>query len=155
MFDFFKRKKNENKSSGLEPVDNWSNVVLKGVKRYDSLTPSERIWFNTRVLIDSTNDGGLISYYYNSGAENVYDAIEDIKSLGFDSIANLIKKYNEILFKGNIVPKDFEKRNKFIEKLDEQTDNSLQDIESDLTDLVDDLEKQLERFLKKEKLIDE
>lgn len=154
MFDFFKKKKNENKSSGLEPVDNWSNVVLKGIKRYDSLTSTERIWFNTRVLIDSTNDGGLISYYYNSGAENVYDAIEDIKSLGFDSVAKLIKKYNEILFKGNIVPKDIAERNKFIDKLDEQTDNSLQEIEFDLTSLVDDLEKQLERFLKEEKLID-
>lgn len=154
MFDFFKKKNKEIKPIGFEPDDNWSNVVEKGIKQYDSLTSSERLWFNIRGIIDSTNNGGLISYYYNSGAENVYDAIDDLKSIGFENIADLIQKYNKILFKGDIVPKKIEERNRFINDLDKQTDDLLQNLEYDLTDLIDDLENHLKVYLKNEKLID-
>lgn len=154
MFDFLKRKNKIDKPSGSGSVDNWSNVVSKGFKEYNSLTVSERIWFNTRMIIDSTNNGGLISYYYNSGAENVYDAIEDLKFLGFENVAELIQRYNEILFKGGTVPKGINERNKFVNEIDEQMDDSLQNIEIDLTKVIDGLENQLGKFLKNEKLID-
>lgn len=154
MFDFFKKKNNENRPIGFEPDENWKNVVIKGINQYDSLTFSERIWFNIRGIIDSTNNGGLISYYYNSGAENVYDAIDDLKSIGFENIADIIQKYNKILFKGSIVPKDLEERNGFINDLDDKTDDLLQNLEIDLTDLIDDLETELAKYLKQEKLIE-
>jgi hypothetical protein len=153
MFGFFKKKNNENGLIGFEPDDNWKKVVIKGINQYDSLTFPERIWFNIRGIIDSTNNGGLISYYYNSGAENVYDAIDGLKSIGFENIADIIQKYNKILFKGSIVPKDLEERNGFINELDEQTDDLLQILEIDLTKAIDELEKQLEIYLKQEKLI--
>lgn len=153
MFNFLKRKNRDNKHLGIVPDKNWNNVVEKSFKQYDSLSSSERIWFNIRGVIDSTNNGGLISYYYNSGAENVYDAIDDLKSIGFDNIADIIQNYNKILFKGNIVPKDIQERNRFINDLDEKTDDLLQNLEIDLTNLIDDLEKQLEIYLKHEKLI--
>lgn len=153
MFGFFKKKNKETRPIGFEPDENWKNVVIKGINQYDSLTFSERIWFNIRGIIDSTNNGGLISYYYNSGAENVYDAIDDLKSIGFVNIADIIQNYNKILFKNSIVPKDLEERNGFINDLDEQTDDLLQNLEIDLTNLIDDLEKQLEIYLKQEKLI--
>ena len=154
MFNFLKRKNRDNKHLGFVPDKNWNNVVEKSFKQYDSLSSSERIWFNIRGVIDSTNNGGLISYYYNSGAENVYDAIDDLKSIGFENIADIIQNYNKILFKGNIVPKDIQERNRFINDLDEKTDDLLQNLEIDLTNLIDDLEKQLEIYLKHEKLID-
>ena len=126
---------------------------MKAFNQYDSLTFAERIWFNTRGIIDSTNNGGLISYYYNSDAENVYDAIDDLKSIGFANIAGIIENYNKILFKNSIVPKNIYERNAFINDLDEQTDNLLVNLELDLTNLINDLEKQLEIYLKQEKLI--
>lgn len=154
MFNFLKKKNKEIKPLGIEPVDNWSYVVEKGIKQYDLLTSSERLWFNVRGIIDSINNGGLISYYYNNGAENVYDAIDDLKSIGFENIAELIQKYNKILFKGNIVPQKIEERNRFINDLDEQTDGLLQNLENDIVGLIDDLESHLKIYLKKEKLID-
>ena len=153
MFGIFKKKNKETRPLGFEPDENWKNIVIKGINQYDSLTFPERIWFNIRGIIDSTNNGGLISYYYNSGAENVYDAIDDLKFIGFDNVAEIIQNYNKILFKNSIVPKDLEERNGFINKLDEQTDDLLQNLETDLTELIDDLEKQLEIYLKQEKLI--
>lgn len=88
----------------------------------------------------------MISYYYNSGAENVYDAINDLKSIGFENIADLIQKYNKILFKGITVPKDIHERNRFINGLDDKTDDLLQNLEIELTDLIADLEKNRDIF---------
>jgi hypothetical protein len=154
MFDFFKRKRDDNKSFDFKPNENWTKVSNKAVKDYYSLNSVERIWFNCRVIIDSTKNGGLISYYYNSGAENVYDAVEDIKALGFENIASIIQKYNIILFKGSEVPTDINKRNEYINDLDERTDELLQNLETELTKLLNDLEISLETYLKKEKMID-
>lgn len=154
MFKFLKKKKRDNRHFGFDSDNNWYNVAEKGIKQYDSLSTSERIWFNIRGIIDSTNNGGLISYYYNSGAENVYDAIDDFKLIGFENIADLIQKYNKILFKGNNVPKDIQERNKFINELDEQTDDLLQNLEIELANMIDNIEKQLDIYLRKEKLID-
>jgi hypothetical protein len=144
MFDFLKKKKS----------DNWTNIANKAINNYYSLNYSERIWFNCQVIIDSTQNGGLISYYYNSGAENVYDAIDDIKSLGFENIAGIIQKYNLILFKGLEVPTDIYKRNEYINSLDESTDELLQSLETELTKLLQDFKIGLETFLRKEKMIE-
>jgi hypothetical protein len=133
--------------------DNWASIVNKAISNYYSLDSSERIWFNCQVIIDSTQNGGLISYYYNSGAENVYDAIDDIKSLGFENIAGIIQKYNLILFKGLEVPTDIYKRNEFINSLDESTDESLQSLETELAKLLQDFKMGLLTFLRKEKMI--
>jgi hypothetical protein len=152
MFDFFKKKKKDSPFD-LKPDENWIKVAEKGTKDYNSLNSIERIWFNCREVIDSTNNGGLISYYYNSGAENVYDAIDDIKSLGFENISEIIQKYNMILFKGSQVPTDIYKRNDYINELDEITDELLQDLENELAKLLKDLEMSLENYLRKEKMI--
>lgn len=80
----------------------------------------------------------------------MYDAIDDLKSIGFENIADIIQKYNKILFKGSIVPKNIDERNGFINDLDKETDALLQNQELDLTEVIDDLEKQLEIYLKQE-----
>lgn len=79
MFRFFKRNKDKTIKPEISVDSKWTNLIDKAMKNYNSLTKNERIWFNLRVLIDSFNDGGLISYYYNSGAENVYETIEDLQ----------------------------------------------------------------------------
>jgi hypothetical protein len=150
MFRFFKRNKNKTIQPENSVDSNWANLVGKAMKDYNSLTKNERIWFNLRVLIDSFNNGGLASYYYNSGAENVYETIEDLQILGLDKLATIIKKYNEILFHDTKVPKDINERNEIVSKLDEKTDSLLQDIELDFQDQLETLERRLETFINKE-----
>ena len=150
MFRFFKRNKDKTIKPEISVDSKWANLVDKAMKNYKSLTKNERIWFNQRVLIDSFNDGGLISYYYNSGAENVYETIEDLQILGLEKLVTIIKKYNETLFHDKKVPKDINERNEFVSKLDEKTDSILQDLESDFQDQLETLEKRLETFINKE-----
>lgn len=150
MFRFFKRNKDKTIKPEISVDSKWANLVDKAMKNYNSLTKNERIWFNLRVLIDSFNDGGLISYYYNSGAENVYETIEDLQILGLEKLVTIIKKYNETLFHDTKVPKDINERNEFVSKLDKKTDSLLQDLESDFQDQLETLEKRLETFINKE-----
>jgi hypothetical protein len=154
MFDFFKRKRDIEIKTEISAHDKWCKVVDKAMKNYQSLSRIERVWYNSRAVIDATNNGGLISYYYNSGAENVYDAIEDIELLGKDRIVEIIKEFNKTLFLELKVPTDIYERNKFIENLTENADDKLQDLESELALLIDDLENQLNIFLTKEKILD-
>jgi len=143
----FKRKSKQAIHVGIDPI--WKAVCEKAESHYENLNKKERIWFNTRVLIDSFNNGGLISYYYNSGADNVYDAIDDLKSIELENVANLIIQHNDILFKGNAVPNDLEERSKYIETLDYETDHILNKIEAKFQDSIDEMEQELERFLKR------
>jgi hypothetical protein len=154
MFDFFKRKRNLEIKTEISAHDKWCKVVEKAMNDYNSLSRIERVWFNSRSVIDATNNGGLISYYYNSGAENVYDAIEDIELLGKERIVEIIKEFNRIIFLELKVPTDINERNKYIENLTENADDKLQDLESEITLQIDDLENRLNVFLTEKKILD-
>ncbi len=154
IFDFFKRKRDIEIKTEISDHEKWCKVVDKAINDYKSLSRVERIWFNSRVVIDATNDGGLISYYYNSGAENVYDAIEDIEILGNERIVEIIKEFNRIIFQNIKVPTDIDERNKFIDNLTENSDDKLQVLDSELALIIDDLENRLDEFLKENKILE-
>jgi len=121
----------------------WNFVAEKAIENYSGLERNERAWFNIRCIIDSTINGGLISYYYNNGAENVYDAIQDLKLFDLISIATIIENYNLLLFRGNKVPKNIDKRNEYIETLEPITEDLLQNLESRLMMLEEEMETKL------------
>ncbi len=155
MFKLF-RKRNKNQliseSSELLPNSEWCKIVNKASSDYDSLTKNERIWFNIRILIDSINDGGLISYYYNSGANYVYETIEDLKTLEMIDIVNIIEKHNEILFGKETVPNDLTIRNKYIEKITDSSNDKLNNLELDIMNRIDSIEERLDEFIKNNRL---
>ena len=89
LFDFFKRNKKTDEIESY-PVNCWVFIANKGYKDYHSLSASERVWYNMRVPIDSVNNGGLVSYYYNSGADNIYDTLEILKKFKADEIIEIV-----------------------------------------------------------------
>ena len=76
--------------------NSWEKLVEKGYKDYLSLTSDERLWYNIQSPIGSVDNGGLISFYYNSYVERVYETIEDLKFLGFQDIANILIEINKL-----------------------------------------------------------
>lgn len=60
----------------------WQELVNKySATGYDSLTSDERTWFNIQCLIDAIDNGGIISFYYNSGADYLEETMEDLNKL--------------------------------------------------------------------------
>lgn len=147
LSNFFNRKNHKTDHPEISVDPRWSEIVDKAIGDYKSLTENEKTWFNIRVLLDAFNNGGLISYYYNSGAENVYDAIEAFEKLGMSEIAVIIKKYNNLLCPNSSVPKDIDERNEYVNNLDEETDSLMVDLESDFQNQIDSIETKLKIFL--------
>lgn len=94
----------------LDFQDSWIKIVDKGLGDFDSLTPEERIWFTVETLILQANNGGLISFYYNSYGERVHETIQDLETIGFADIANTLKEINK-LFPNEEPSQDVDERN--------------------------------------------
>jgi hypothetical protein len=127
------------KKSLLDFQKNWEILVNKGSRNYASLTRDERVWFNIESLIAAADNGGLISHYYNSGADFNKETIEDLSWLGFPEIATSLTRINQ-LFPNRSPSRNIQERNNVIDTWpDEKYD-----------DLLDELDKQF--YLKEPEL---
>jgi len=91
----------------------WASLVAKAFADYGSLTRDERVWINTQSLSGQVDNGGLMSYDYNVGADYKQETIEDLQWLGFPEWAGLLIRIDG-LFPGGQPSKDIEERNQVI-----------------------------------------
>jgi hypothetical protein len=99
--------------------DHWEKLFEKlDAEGYESLTSDERIWFNVRGIIDTIDNGGIISFYYNHGADTLDDTIDDLRSIDAVEIIDLLQKVNK-LFPNDKPSKDIDERNEVINSWDD------------------------------------
>ncbi|OJU13691.1 MAG: hypothetical protein BGN88_06600 [Clostridiales bacterium 43-6] len=135
----------------FEWQDKWDAVVDKGCSDYSSLTKEERICFNIRCLIDAVNNGGIISYYYNSGADYWIETVADLKSLGLGKAAELILKVNA-LFPNQKPSLDLEERNNQFDEFeedDEKIEELLDYVDTSFYEMQDEIEAVFEAYITK------
>ena len=102
----------------------WEKIVSIGFSNYGQLTREQRVWFN----IEPLTTGGIIDHYINHlGAWNE-DTIADLEYLGFNDIADGMRKINELFLLGK-PPLDINERNDEIVHWDEKHDALLNEIE--------------------------
>jgi hypothetical protein len=123
--------------------NDWIRLVDKAIFHYELLTEDERIWFNIQSLIQAVNDGGLVSYYYDHGADHLPDTMADVNMLGADEALALLWQINQ-LFPGGVPPGDIDERNDIIDTWDEDEVTSLFD---KLDEMFFDRETSLESLL--------
>lgn len=125
-------------------VDKWSQTG------YESFTQDERIWFNVQCLTAAVNDGGLISYYYNSGADYMEETLDDLNKLEAQQVIAVLGKVNE-LFPNAKPPKDIEQRNVTIDSWgeNEAIEELLDIVDDEFYQLVDGLELKLEPVIQR------
>ncbi|CCH55754.1 hypothetical protein BN8_05039 [Fibrisoma limi BUZ 3] len=108
----------------------WEKLVDKGFSNYESMTPAERIWFNLQTLLDTVDNGGLISHYYNTDADRNRETIEDLIVFGFPELADLLLSINA-WFPGGHPSLDIEERNDAISNWAEgQYDSLLEEFDN-------------------------
>jgi Domain of unknown function (DUF4375) len=103
--------------------DGWKGIVTKVYRAidnidnfkptFDALLPAERVWFTVQSLIQFVDNGGLISFYYNSGADHVTETISDLNSIGATETAALLNQMNK-LFPNSMPAKDVNNRSDVI-----------------------------------------
>jgi Domain of unknown function (DUF4375) len=118
---------------------------------YDSLAPIERDWVNLRSLIDSIENGGLISYFYNSGANHLADCLEALRRIDAPRALHEVQRVCA-LFPGG-VPANIDDRNDLINSWadspkNEEIDTLLKDVDDRLMPMMEGLETQLSGLLK-------
>src|SRR5262245_25085744 len=134
---------------GRMSTSRWHDVCRRlATDGYASLSRDERTWVNVRMLIDAIEDGGVISYFYNIGADTIGDCLDDLRALGADDVRGQVERVCAPFPRG--VPTDLETRNAVIDSWtdadeEEPIDEMLEEIDDVLLPMMSDLEERLER----------
>jgi hypothetical protein len=137
----------------MEPswITEWRALCDKtyGPGGYPALTDDEKVWLNIRALIDSTNNGGLISFFYNSYADNLPDCLRALNVLRAGDVRLQVERVCALF--GDHVPSDGDARNRIISSWadsNKPTDALLTKVDNYLYDRFPDLENRLDAFLR-------
>jgi hypothetical protein len=134
--------------------EHWQKLFEKLDKEsYSNLTPDERIWYNVRGVIDSISDGGIISFYYNSGADTMEDTLDDLYKINASQVVDQLKKVN-LLFPNGKTPRNIDERNEIINSWNDGEHDHLFELFETLdnqfyNELSEDLETKLETVVKR------
>lgn len=109
----------------------WEKLVEKRFEKgLISLTNEEKIWYTSEVLIIDIQNGGLISHFYNGGADNLWETLKSLEQLNCNSLIekiNLIKDY----FPDRTVSTDIYERNEVISTWSDDIGNAIEKIEKE------------------------
>ena len=128
---------------------NWRQLCDKWINDgYESLSEPEEVWLNTRSLIDSVNNGGLVSFFYNSNAELYDETVYALGEIGGFEVQELLESYGKQF--GEEVPYDIDERNEIINswKDDGPAAQVREKIEKEILAMMDPLDEQLTSYLK-------
>ncbi|NOU73521.1 DUF4375 domain-containing protein [Paenibacillus sp. LMG 31458] len=134
--------------------EHWQKLFEKLEKEsYDKLTPDERIWYNVRGVIDSISDGGIISFYYNSGADTMEDTVEDLYKINASQVVDQLETVNS-LFPNGKTPQNIDERNEIINSWNDGEHDHIFELFETLDNqfyngLSEDLELKLETVVKR------
>jgi hypothetical protein len=114
---------------------------------YSSLSVDERAWLHLRSLIDAVENGGLISYFYNSGADRLPDCRAALRDVNALKVLALVDRLAGLF--GPDVPGTVEERNQIIDSWpdDDARDALLSSIDDELMPLVRVLNDELESLV--------
>jgi hypothetical protein len=129
----------------------WTNLCDSYARNgYDALSNEYRLWLNVRSLIDSAENGALISYYFNSGADHLADCMTALRALGATSALEAIEDMNR-RFPDGLVPTDIDARNAIISSWadTEKVESALAAIDRRFAESLPDLEQRLLDYLKR------
>src|SRR5688572_11741622 len=100
-------------------ITRWEEVCTRLADNgYDSLREPEKDWINVRALIDSTENGGMISYFYNSPADHLDDCLAALDRLNANEMKGLVLRLCSLFPEG--VPAKIEERNATIDSWEDE-----------------------------------
>jgi hypothetical protein len=114
---------------------------------YVSLLPAELVWLNIRWFIDSVQNGGCISYFYNSTGDNLADCRASLQALGAEAQLKALDRVCWLF--GNRVPGDIDGRNDIIDSWPDggHQERILREVDSQLMPQMVQLESVLSQYI--------
>jgi hypothetical protein len=115
---------------------------------YESLTAREGAWVSVRSLIDTIQNGGLISYFYSSAADHIEECRAALRMLRQEAVLDCLDRAAELFPPDSLA--SVETRNEAISEWgddDEEIDETLDEIDEELRELYEGLEEALDRYV--------
>jgi hypothetical protein len=132
----------------IDYQEQWKQLVDRALTYgLETLSCDEKVWFTVQSLIQDIHNGGLISFYYNSGADLLNDTFLALRALDAQKVIELMSRVNELFPSG--VPKDITTRNEIINSWpdDGTIDEILEPIENEVQQEAELLESKLVSFI--------
>ena len=132
----------------IDYQEQWKQLVDRALTYgLGTLTCDEKVWFTVQSLIQDIQNGGLISFYYNSGADWLNDTFLALRALDAQKVIELMSRVNELFPSG--VPKDITARNEIMNSWpdDGTIDKILEPIENEVQQEAELLESKLVSFI--------
>ena len=136
----------------LNHQESWERLVEKVTDQgISSLSKEEKVWFTVDLLIADIENGGLLSFFYNSDGDYLPETLESLEILEqFDILASINKLIG--YFPNNQVPVDIEGRNDVIREWSDETAEEIKKICDVVQDLTGKMEETLYDYLETSKL---
>ena len=112
---------------------------------FDNLTEVEQLWISVRGLIDSVQNGGISSYFYNSFADHLTECQRGLEILGISEVKVQLERACSLFSDG--VPATGEARNQVIGAWGEDAEATLDDVDVQLDKLLPQLEIKLDAYI--------
>jgi hypothetical protein len=134
-------------------TDEWSMLCERLSKvGFEALSKPEQFWIAIRELIDSTENGGLISYFYNSAADHLKDCFDALDVLDAGAVKELLVR--QCTYFGGTVPETLQERNSIIEAWEDgEHEIEMDEIDHTIMPLLEDLDARLEMYLREQNCI--
>ncbi len=128
----------------------WHKVCEKQAEQgYEALLEWEGIWLDVGSFLLSLNNGGLVSYFYNSYADHCNECLDALAKLDAMDVRSQLLDFCE-LFPGG-VPANLEHRNAVINGWNDEIEGKRSDeIDDAILPLLPDLERRLDEFVIKQ-----
>lgn len=131
----------------------WEILVDKAFKDYRSLSIPERVWFSVQSIIQAVDNGGILSFYYNSYGDHLFETMEDLRLIGATDIFKILERVNA-LFPSGRPSHDSEKRNEIIETWsDDLIEELFHKLDDEFYKREDALERRLVNYIIENKLV--
>ncbi|WP_197531508.1 DMP19 family protein [Posidoniimonas corsicana] len=127
---------------------NWYDVCDKwSSEGYDSLSAPQQVWVNTRGFIDAVDNGGLVSFFYNSQADRYEDTVFALADLEAAEALDVLETFGA--FFGDEVPDDMVERNEIINSWasDSPQSRACESVDTILRPYIEPLEQKLEAYV--------
>ncbi len=128
----------DNLNTRIIELDNYISELCNWGDNIEKLTERQKNFYFNQNLEREINNGGFHQYFFNSSGDFAHETILSLKNITADKTADLLQKaINE--FPNKTVPKDRDKRQEIMEKIEEKVTSVWEDLDQKFFNYEDDL----------------
>ncbi|MGE0087158.1 MAG: DMP19 family protein [Desulfococcaceae bacterium] len=137
-FNFHKLIESDNINNSIIEFDNYIGCLCAYGDDMSKLNDYQKNFYYNQCIEREINNGGFSQFYSNSSGDFAHEVIVSLKAVGADKTAETVLKANG-LFPDGKVPKDREKRQEILEKIEENASDKWGELEEKFMAYEEDL----------------